>query len=159
MEHLPVKSFLIGLLSLAQSACDKEDHMGGPPSEKFPGNWGICFDSTRCESVLDDGYMISDESISKVELSGYENTEHQSAECGKCAKTGFTSWTYEPVTTDDYALKGDSISFSPDPGEEVTIKLSGSGRIVSARIRYKGEGVDTVTTEYWTRLSGAFTPL
>lgn len=159
MELLTSKNVLLGLLSLALLACDKEEPLGGPPSEKFPGNWGVCFESTRCESVLDDGYMISEKSISKVELSGYEHTEHQSAECGKCVKTGFISWTYERVTTDVYSLQGDSISFTPGPGEEVTIKLSGSGRIVNARIHLRGNDVDTVMTEYWTRLAGTFTPL
>lgn len=159
MERIFAKTFLLGILSLAFFSCDHEGPTVDSPSEKLPGNWGVCFDSSRCESVFDDGYMISDNFFSRVELSGYENTEYQSSECEKCAKTSLATWTYEIISKDAYTLQGDSISFSTDDGGEVSIKLSNPGRIVKARIHYKREDRDTVLTEYWTRLSGTFTLL
>jgi hypothetical protein len=159
MDNLMVKTFLLGVFSLALFACGEDGPTGDSPSEKFPGNWGICFDSVKCESVLDDGVRISADSISKVELSGFENTEFQSAECAKCAKRIFTSWKYETVTIDDYSLQGDSLSFSTVLGEDVTIRLLKSGRIVKASVHIKGRDVDTLSIQHWTRLSGTFTKL
>lgn len=159
MKKLIVKTFLVGVFPLALSSCEKDGPTGGSPSEKFLGNWGICFDAVKCESVHDNGYRISADSIGKVELSGYENTEYQSAECGKCAKTTFTAWKYETLTMDDYSQQGDSISFSTESGEDITIRLLNSGRIVKASIHFKGDDADTVITEHWTRLSGTFTVL
>src|SRR3712207_3481824 len=126
MESFTIKTFLFGLFSLTFFSCEKIGTSGSNPSENFLGTWGICFDSLQCESVLDDGCMITSDSISKVELSGYKNTEHQSIECKICAKSSFTSWKYKPVATEKYSQQGDSISFSTKLGEDVTITLLNS---------------------------------
>lgn len=159
MERLIVKTFLVGAFSLVLLSCDENGPMEGNLPDNFVGNWGVCFDSVKCESILDDGYMISADSISKVELSGFENTEYQDSECEKCAKSNFESWKYEIITMDEYSLKGDTLSFSMASGGHAAVTFLNTGKIAKVSIHLKSGGMDTVLAEHWTRLSGSFSLL
>lgn len=159
MENLFAKTFILGLFSLVLSSCDNDGPTGGVPAGKFEGYWGKCVDSVTCESVHDNGYRITADSIGQIELSGFENTEYQSAECAKCAKTNFTSWTYEFDQMYKYSVQGDSIVFGVGGGAEITIVFLNSGKIVKTTQQISGIGDNRVLTEYWTRLSGTFTVL
>lgn len=159
MENFLAKAFILGLFSLVFCSCDNDGPTGGAPAGKFEGVWGKCVDSVNCESVRDNGYRITADSIGQIELSGFENTEYQSADCAKCAKTNFTSWTYEFDRMYKYSVQGDSIVFDVGGGAEITIVFLNTGKIVKNTQQITGIGVNTVLTEYWTRLSGTFTLL